>query len=124
MHHHQGRPVPPLFGGAGKLPRPWPWTVTVPRAPSDHEKKTQASWSFRLIKFRTILFQGADMTMKEDEMNSLGRLTHGAAHDHHRDDEQRDLKEHHETGSSGEERHFVTRSSCVYLSLTSQGLNL
>jgi hypothetical protein len=71
------------------------------------------------------------MTMKEDEMNSLGRLTapagsvaDGAAHDHHRDDEQRDLKEHHETGSSGEERHFVTRSSCVYLSLTSQGLNL
>jgi hypothetical protein len=47
------------------------------------------------------------MTMKEDEMKSLGRLTapagsvaDGAAHDHHKDDEQRDLKEHHETGSS------------------------
>jgi hypothetical protein len=45
--------------------------------------------------------------MKEDEMNSLGGLTSpagsvadGAAHDHDKDDEQRDLEEHHETGSS------------------------
>jgi hypothetical protein len=52
---------------------------------------------------------------EEDEMNSLEALTSdilldgsqadGAARDHHGDDEQRDLEEHHETGSSSEGRH-------------------
>jgi hypothetical protein len=52
---------------------------------------------------------------EEDEMNSLEALTSdilldgseadGAARDHHGDDEQRDLKERHETGSSSEGRH-------------------
>jgi hypothetical protein len=52
---------------------------------------------------------------EEDEMNSLEALTSdilldgseadGAARDHHGDDEQRNLEEHHETGSSSEGRH-------------------
>jgi hypothetical protein len=34
-----------------------------------------------------------------------GSVADGAAHDHQGDDEQRDLEEHHETGSSSEGRH-------------------
>ena len=53
------------------------------------------------------------MIDEEDGMDSLksltteaaGSMADEAAHDHHGDDEQRDLEEHHETGSSSEGRH-------------------
>ena len=68
--------------------------------------ETQASTT------RVSIFQGGDDD-EEDEMNSLEALTadaadcmaDGAAHDHRGDDEQRDLEERHQTGSSGEGRH-------------------
>lgn len=63
--------------------------------------------------YRVSIFQGGDDD-EEDEMNSLEALTidpgsvadgDGAAHDHRGHDEQRDLQEHRETGSSGQGRH-------------------
>ena len=45
------------------------------------------------------------MSSSEALTTDPGSVADGAAHDHRGDGEERDLQEHHETGSSGEGRH-------------------
>ena len=85
MHH--GRPIPPLYGGGA------PRTVGVWLRTVGSTAGCALSVAHGMVRVQRTNADAADC------------MADGAAHDHRGDDEQRDLEERHQTGSSGEGRH-------------------
>uniref|UniRef100_A0A453SBM8 Uncharacterized protein n=1 Tax=Aegilops tauschii subsp. strangulata TaxID=200361 RepID=A0A453SBM8_AEGTS len=103
MHH--GRPIPPLYGGGHaswssdpsivrrRCPAAGPRTVGVWLRTVGSTAGCALSVAHGMVRVQRTNADAADC------------MADGAAHDHRGDDEQRDLEERHQTGSSGEGRH-------------------